>query len=261
MFCVGILTMMASPLLAYSVMPLADVVLEHRFYITGLSIAMLFVWALSYIEERYRNIASTLIIMALMVTTISRNSVWATGTSVWEDAKNKAPNKPRIYLNLGEVYQREGRFDLALLHYDRALELKPNIYAAYSNKGSLFLDQALMLYQNKRLKESSESLQQSEYWIRKSIETAPQFQEGWINLATFHIRTGDGPGAIEILNKALDLGPNYMIYVNKGEAYRMMGQIDKAIDEYKIASGLAPNAMWVKAKVMDAERQKLALTR
>src|SRR5215468_4598901 len=52
----GIAALLVSPITAYAVIPLADVVLEHRAYIPGLGVAFIFAWAFHRVARSYSNL-------------------------------------------------------------------------------------------------------------------------------------------------------------------------------------------------------------
>ena len=98
-----------------SLFVLPDFIFEHRIYLPLAGAA--FVTAL-LAERVVRRIfrddpagrwvllaAATPVLVVLFFATQSRNKVWASDETLWEDAAKKAPNKPRPLTNLGLFYQ------------------------------------------------------------------------------------------------------------------------------------------------------------
>src|SRR5262249_32066533 len=126
----GLAAVLVSPLMAYAFIPLADVVLEHRAYISGLAIALLSAALFRWCARNYKSLQIALpavILVVLAVMTIQRNTVFANDVSLWEDAASKSPDKARSRFNLGAAYQNAGRVDDAIREYRAALALKPDI--------------------------------------------------------------------------------------------------------------------------------------
>ena len=227
----GIAAILISPLAAYAAIPLADVVLEHRAYIPGLGVALIFAWTFHWVARSYANLrwplaGSVIILLGLM--TIGRNAVYATNISLWEDAEAKSSGKPRPHFNLGQAYQDTQRMPEAIREYQHALALKPDIYAAYSNIAAIYLDQR--------------EFGKGEEMLQKVTTLAPNFTEGFINLAVLYIRTQQPDKALSAVNRALELNPeSFAAHFNKGEALTQKGDFKAALESYKQAIHLRPD--------------------
>jgi tetratricopeptide (TPR) repeat protein len=65
---------------------------------------------------------------------------------------------------------------------------------------------------------------------------------------------GDVPAAMDLLNKALELDPELeRAYAFRGAAYEKLGELDKAIADWRKALSLAPNSRMAKQKLADHE--------
>jgi protein O-mannosyl-transferase len=227
----GIAALMISPLLAYGIMPLPDVVLEHRTYIPGLGIALLAAWLFDRLQRNYANVAVPAfgVVAALFVVmTIQHNRVWANNITLWEDAAVKAPTKARTHFNLAQSYQNVGRYPDALHEYNRALELKPDLFAAYSNMSGILLNQG--------------DMGKAQEVLQKVVALAPNFAEGFINLGVFYVRLRQPDKALEVLDRAVKLAPeSYPAHFNRGEALTLKGDFKAALEGYKEAARLRPD--------------------
>jgi protein O-mannosyl-transferase len=227
----GIAGVLVSPLAAYAVIPLADVVLEHRGYIPGLGVAFLFAWLFQWIARnrpnlRWLALASVAISFAAM--TVSRNTVFANNTALWEDAVLKAPGKTRPHFNLGQAYQDAQRLPEAIQQYQAALAIKPDIHAAYSNMAAIYLDQ--------------KQFDKGEETLLKVTSLAPTFTEGFINLAVLYIRRQEPDKALVAIAHALETNPqSFAAHYNKGEALTQKGEFKLALESYKEAVHLRPD--------------------
>ena len=94
-----------------SIIPIADLVFEHRMYLTVGGFAALAALALGGAAARAPRLATVVglaIVAALASLAVARNELWRDPVALWTDALAKAPAKQRIYRNLAEAYQRRG---------------------------------------------------------------------------------------------------------------------------------------------------------
>ena len=74
-----------------------------------------------------------LLAVALMLSTISRNRIYANQTTFWTDAVHKSPYKARPHNNLGYAYLLTGDLDRAMDEFRAALSLDRNFISAQEN--------------------------------------------------------------------------------------------------------------------------------
>jgi tetratricopeptide (TPR) repeat protein len=114
-----------------SVVPLADLLAEHRVYLAswGLLVAgtVLVERLLSRLGQRRAAWAGAVLVgaawLALGAATHRRNAVWETRLAYWTDAAAKSPQKARVHLGLGQALGATGDPDGALREYALALRL------------------------------------------------------------------------------------------------------------------------------------------
>jgi len=162
-----------------SIIPL-ELVFEHRNYLPSLFLFFLVSvwvkWLIDYYREKqfsmYIIIVSfvTILLIGLGTGTYIRNMAWATEKSLWEDAMHKAPRSARPLTNL-------------------AWEMSYGKNAKAEN-----YDLALKLYKK------SLSLQKSRELSNPVILN---------NMAGIYLRKGESQKAVELMEKALDINPDY----------------------------------------------------
>ena len=76
---------------------------------------------------------ATVLVLALGVLTVSRNTVYRSEVALWEDTARKSPGKARAWNNLGYAYQQAGRFRDAEAAYLRSLRIDPGYALARGN--------------------------------------------------------------------------------------------------------------------------------
>jgi len=206
-----------SPLAAYCVFPLADVVSEHRAYITLLGSAILIAAGLARLPDRTWCTAAVLVIFVTL--TASRNMIWTDERQLWKDASEKAPAALRPHLNLGAIYQTRGMSDRAVEEYQVVLTSAPNHDAALANLGSLYLERGQL--------DLAESL------LGRAVARRSEFPAVYLNLGVVRLRQGRYPEAKEMLDHARHLNPRQlMIGLDLGDIAFNEGRFQDAITEY-----------------------------
>ena len=227
----GLAAILLSPLTAYALIPLADVVLEHRAYIPGLGIGLLAASLFRWLSRQYpaaRTLAPLACVVVLGVMTIQRNPVFANNVKLWEDAVQKSPKKARAVFNLGAAYQNAGRPGDAIRQYQAALALKPDIHAAYSNMSAIQLD--------------SGQLDEGEKTLVRLTEIAPEYTEGFINLSVLYLRKQQTDKALTAADRAIAINQeSFAAHFNKAEALTQKGDFVKALESYKESVHLRPD--------------------
>ncbi|MBI5643613.1 MAG: tetratricopeptide repeat protein [Deltaproteobacteria bacterium] len=184
-----------------SVIPIKDVIFEHRLYLPSVGIAAAFSSALFYGSDRLNipfrktGIVLLLIVAALGGATLSRNEVWADKIAFWKDIAEKSPDKARAHINLGFAYREEGLLDEALDEYRKALTIEPQNPVLLNNIGVAHL----------MLGNIDEAIKA----IKSSIQARPDYPESHNSLGYAYFTKGRIDEAIVEYNEALKLKPGY----------------------------------------------------
>jgi Flp pilus assembly protein TadD len=117
-----------------SIIPVVDVMFEHRTYFPLLGLAMAAAWALGRLPGRARAAALAVLLPAMLAATVARNRAWRDERSLWSDALEKAPGKARVYFQLGQTYVSENPA-LARQWYERGLAIDPDDPNGHTNLG------------------------------------------------------------------------------------------------------------------------------
>ncbi|TAL25673.1 MAG: tetratricopeptide repeat protein [Nitrospirae bacterium] len=215
-----------------SIIPIRDVIFEHRLYLPVIGIIIVFVSATFYIlqamtQNPKRSLAACCLLLATAVIVLSiaayqRNIIWQDGVSLWEDVVKKSPNKARGHSNTGFLYDDNGLTDKAIEEYQIAIRLNPNYGDAHNNLA--------VAYYNKGLTDMAIE----HYQIALRIN--PNYIEAYYNLGAAYKDKGMTDMAIEYYRIALRINPaNADAHVNIANAYDDKGMTDKAIEHYQIA--------------------------
>ncbi len=220
----GLWALLISPLAAYSFMPLADVVAEHRAYIAGLGFALVLASAVVW-KPRYSGAIMMVVSLLFGSATIRRNQVWANSLSLWTDAERKSPALARPHLNLGQVYQERGRYEEALAEYSRALSANPRLTPALVNRGAVFFQRG--------------ELDRAESELKRAIEVSPERAVPYLNLASIALVKKRPEAALFWLEKSVAREETAFCRFTRGETLLQLGRYDEAVREYNRAAELA----------------------
>lgn len=166
---------------------------------------------------------------------------------------NKDRPKAVSYFNLGNLYGEVGDNAMALLAYQRALEINPRHSGALYNLGNLYKEQgrlkeAIGFYQkaldvDSRMadaylnmgviygRQGEKEREKSSY--QKAIEVDPGNGRAYFNLGFLEETAENLPGALELYQKSIALDPaNTEGYYNMGNIYAKLNNVPEAIAAY-----------------------------
>jgi len=106
-----------------SIIPMDDLLLEHRMYLPAIGLLAAVVSLLILVSRRWIhgtlsvNTFFAVIIVLFSILTVHRNEQWRDPLVFWQDALAKSPNKKRIHGYIGNVYRDRGEMPKALQEY------------------------------------------------------------------------------------------------------------------------------------------------
>ncbi len=118
-----------------SVIPILDVIFEHRLYLplvgVCLSLPLLVEMAYGKLRQRFAIPGSAfgyscLVLIALISATLVRNHVWGDEVRLWEDVVAKSPGKERGYHSLSFAYYKRGDYEHAIDVLEKARDRMPD---------------------------------------------------------------------------------------------------------------------------------------
>ncbi|MBI4690342.1 MAG: tetratricopeptide repeat protein [Nitrospirae bacterium] len=220
-----------------SIIPIKDVIFEHRLYLPsiGAFIAInigLFIFV-EKLKQRWKRAGVTVIIIFAVGVIIltgaayTRNIVWKDKLSLWSDVVRKSPEKERGYNGLANAYSNRGWDDKAIEYYQTAILLKPDSPISHYNLG--------MAYEKKGLIDKAITEYQSAIILNQGFVNAHN------NLGLVYFKKGWTDKAIEHYQIALRLNPDDAeTHNNLGTAYSSKDLTEKAAEHYRIALKLKP---------------------
>lgn len=118
----------------YIFLPRLDVANERQMYLVSWPLALAVAAEMAIrLKPKVLVLAGATLAMLLAGLTITRNQVYQSEISLWEDTVAKSPGKARAHNNLGYAYVQAGRKSEAIREFGIALELDPEYYKARNN--------------------------------------------------------------------------------------------------------------------------------
>ncbi len=172
-----------------SLIPIADVMNEHRVYLPSVGILLALVTGgalgLRRVDPvhypRDLAIAAGVASMVLGGVTWSRNRVWMDEVSLWSDAAAKEPRMIRPLSNWGAALTKQQRYREAAAVFARAVELEPSSVAAHVQLGVV--------------RYLSGDVRGAEVALRRAVALDPDDPDALLNFSVFLGATGRRPEA------------------------------------------------------------------
>ncbi|MEW6674426.1 MAG: tetratricopeptide repeat protein, partial [Nitrospirota bacterium] len=202
-----------------SIIPIRDVIMEHRLYLPAFGFSILIATFLQDIfsDRKIKIFLLSAIILVLSTSSYIRNEVWGSGISLWQDTVRKSPDKARPHTNLGVSYLEKGKVDLAFSEFKRAIEIDPRDANTHNNLGAIY--------------ESRGELEKAIESYKTALDINPRLAAAYNGMGVIYMRKGQYEEAIEHFNKAIKLKPAMVkAYNNLGKAYMAIGKMDKSFE-------------------------------
>jgi len=277
-----------------SFVPLLDVTVEHRTYLPMVGFSFLLAGLLFSLAQDFKMPArgslhfrnggasvvlsgAVLIVICFSAGVVSRNAVWKNEVTLWTDAKKKSPNLVRPYNNLGEAYDKLGKYDLAIREFESAIRLSPGYFFGLNNLGNVYGKKKDYLkaiqYFEKALAEKPDyapahyNLARALHLVgrpqdalksyRRAIQFNPYFEQAFFNLANLALQSGLPNEAIANFKRFLKMQPNHSrARFGLGNAYARQGQFDKAYAEFEQSALLDPGFIFPQVNMANIQMQK-----
>jgi len=233
-----------------SVMPIADLAVEHRMYLPLAAVVSLFIiggyqmgQALMARFARSRAPRKPLgqfigagllavIVAALASLTFLRNTYYQSDILMWADIVSKRPANARAHNNLGMFLAERGQYTEALAHFDEACRLNPEDALAKNNL-------ALTLANQGRVSEAIPL-------YLSALQRKPDYTDAHFNLGRALTAQGDFEAAKAHFMATVKLDPAYAeAYFGWALVLKQEGRAAEAVDPLRRVIELRPD--WVEA--------------
>jgi hypothetical protein len=179
-----------------SILPLADVIFEHRLYLPMLGYSISLVSIMYYLFKN-RSIKAMVVILLLTVhwyaiSAYNRNFDWRNEFTLWNDAVKKSPKKARPYGNRGVANIYLGNLDQAISDFNTVIYINPNYYKAYVHRGNAYVTKGNFI--------------QAFSDFDKALQINPQYAEAYYNRAVAYFLQKEYDKSWQDIHKAEGLG-------------------------------------------------------
>ena len=219
-----------------SLIPIVDVIMEHRLYLPSFGAVTAFATAFYLLgiaspRPAYRNLFAVGGLVAVLVlgfAAYQRNHVWGDAIRLWRDTVNKSPNKARPYNNLGQLLNDAGKPWEAMPVLRKSLQLAP-----YFDRANFNLARSYSL-----IGQSAKAIP----LLQKAITANPDFNGAYNDLGAALIKVGRYGEAATFLEQNLGrLNELPEAHFNLGVAYYNLGNIKAARRELTILTQMDTN--------------------
>ena len=219
-----------------TLVPIADVMAEHRMYLPLAGASVAGAAALLWVATRIPGpgapglrVALALLATAgpLAAATRARNLAWRDEVTLWSDVVAKSPAKARPRRHLAEAYATLGRTDEAIAQLREAVRLAPEVAASHYNLGNEYR-------QTGRLEDAAR-----EY--RDALQLDGMLAAAHANLGGDAQLQGRLDEAVQEYRAAARLDPAIPeLHYNLAAIYASEGRAADAAEEYRQAFALRP---------------------
>lgn len=212
-----------------SIIPISDVIFEHRLYLPLIGFAV----CLSYgLYHSLKNIKIYVLLFCLIVGLLScltyrRNEVWRDQETLWNDVIRKSPRKARPYNILGFHYYKKKQYDSTISTFDRIISILPDHAPVYVKRGAAYAAKG----------EHTQAF--ADY--NRALLLNPDLEDAYLNRGALYEKSGEYKKAIADYNQILKRSPySIMAFYNRANAYMLQGQYEQALDDYQTTLTLNP---------------------
>lgn len=219
-----------------SIIPIADVIFEHRLYLPSFGLFLAAGAGGAALWQRVvpgtRTVGFLLVITLVCsavfgAATYKRNFVWQDQFTLYDDILRKSPEKPRVHYDLGNIYYKAGRLDEAIESYRLALALDPEYANALNMLGVAYRDLGMV--------------ERAVGPLAEAARLKPYRARFHNDVGYAYYLAGDIDHAIAALKEAIERRPAMSeAHNNLGLAYAAKGLMGEAIDEFTRAVGHKP---------------------
>ena len=236
-----------------SFIPIRDLALEHRMYLSLASVLVFMVIGgyagLGRAFDRFGlKVSARRVIAVVLVTAIvgvlsvrvhQRNKDYRSELAIWSSAVAVRPDNGRARHNLANALLKAGRFREAIAQSREAIRIRPEHAPSYFDLGAA-------LDQDGRPDEAMET-------YRETIRLDPTMTRAHLNLGVMLYQRGDTEGAIRKYREVLGIDPEHILaHYNLANALKKQGRIDEAIEAYREVVRIEPLHINARKKLGDA---------
>jgi protein O-mannosyl-transferase len=202
-------------------------------YLPQIGLCLMMTWTLVELSAGWRSrrlVLGGLAIVSIVGMVSSawlQTSYWKTSESLWTHTINCTSNNGEARYFLGNALFEKGRVDEAIIQFQKALAINPDLAEAHYNLGNILIlkrqaDEAIIQFQ-------------------KALEINPSFAGAHYNLGDVLFQKGRVDEAIVQFQKALEINPDLAeARYNLGAVLLKKGRVDEAISQFQKTLAIQP---------------------
>lgn len=207
-------------------------VAERYIFLGSLGFCLFLAIILENIRKKYLYISITIFVCLCSfysTRTFLRNIDWQTNHNLWVNTVQVSPNSHNAWNNIGDDYDKLGQLENAVKGFTQSTEVKDNYADAYHNRANIYykagrydlardsyeiaLKYAPGLYQTiislTQIDISEKKFDLAIAHAKKLVEIQPKNPQSYYVLGVVYFQSGMNEEAQLVLNKTLNISPNY----------------------------------------------------
>lgn len=179
-------------------------------------------------QREAMGLVSVILLFSLGGCTWFQVKSWESSTTLFNHAIQSTERNAFAHVNLGVAYQNTERFDEAMLHYLKALEINPQAQKAHLYLGAIFSWRG--------------DLDKAFFHLSEAARLHPEDAVAHADLGNLLTQKGEYRKALPHYQRALALSPgNANIHISAGLFYQYQGDLKQAAAHFKEALRLKPD--------------------
>lgn len=175
--------------------------------------------------------ASGLFLITMGVMTFNQNKIWENSGTMWSHVLKYHKNTDLPYGNRANYYRDAQKYDLALQDYGNAIRLKPNNPEALNSRARLYFNKGGAKNLTLAAADYNAAIAQK-LTEKQGSDRDQSLGEYYINLGATYAMLGNPNRAIEEFNRGLQLKPDHEAgYLNRSVIYNQMGDYPNALKD------------------------------
>ncbi len=195
-------------------------ILEHRLYtaIPGIFILLSQTDLVSGASRKRLTAVLAAILLLFIPVNLVHSRAFSSPIAFWESASRTSPDFAKVRRNLGVIYYRSGKIDLAEKEYMRAYDINPNEPGIYNSLGNLYLSRG-------------ETARAAELYAEE-LDNNPAFVPALENLSCHYINESRYAEAAKLWEKALSYAKRPPLFSGLGEIQLKLGMRQAAKENF-----------------------------
>ena len=184
--------------------------------------------------------AGLLIALVFILVTLSQHVYWANDRTLFQHGLVYAPHSRIAKTGLANEYSKDGQYDDAITLYKEVIEHHPAYWSAFNNLGCTYMKMG--------------DFQNAEIYLKQGIQVRPIEPSQYMNLSVTLQEMARLDEAELAIRYAIGLKPDgYGFHYQLGDILNARGNLQAALDEFKIEVNNNPRLVKARLEVADLE--------